>query len=526
MFSVFLPVLVFNQNRWESTFGIPDDDNYLFNKSVDYDESILINWMIESNGNRYVSKMDINGNEIWRQAIINSQTLTQLNVLLSNTQSTIVGGSTYDFPFIMSLNKCYNIKWCSNFINQQLFDHGHFVDAVFLDNGDILAMAYIEPPHENWNDTDRIYLFYYDSTGVLLWYRLYASGEDYPLIDTPDPIYLTKFEDYYIISGLCWYPDPDNSNLMVLRPLFIRIDNLFNEQWVLPYGVQDDFVGIGSAVIEDKRTGENIGVGRYAGLPGIFSVTPLMHFDSLGNETGTFLILNDSIGPNIQSNSTIDIINVGDDKYLLSSSFGSAPSGNPIGELLLDSSYRVIASLPHPNTDINDTRIDTLPNNKFLFGVNIYENPPTNYNRDILLYKLNGDLSQLEPDTTPHVYDSLCDYSIVSDTILLSGCDIITDITEIPTPQQYFSSLKTINIKVSPNPASSSLNFELENDEHYENIIFKCYNMDGKPVLETILPNGETTIKTDVTSWKNGIYVAVASGSKGEIGSKKFIVKR
>ncbi len=182
-----------------------------------------------------------------------------------------------------------------------------------------------------------------------------------------------------------------------------------------------------------------------------------MHFDSLGNETGMYLILNDSIGSTIQSNSTLDIASLGDTNYLLNTSFGEEPYGNPLGELLLNSSYSVISSLNHPNTDINTTRIESLVDNTFSFGVNIYENQPAKYSRDILLYKLNADLSQADIDTNTYTYDSLCDHPIVSDTIYLDGCDIITGTNEVPGPGEYYSALKTIPIKISPNQQKTPL---------------------------------------------------------------------
>ncbi|RLD84786.1 MAG: hypothetical protein DRJ10_00295 [Bacteroidetes bacterium] len=524
--TILLPVLVFGQNRWEVTYGIPNDDNYLFSKAIDYDRGILLNWIADDNGKKNLSKMDVNGTEIWQKLVFNDGNIIQLEVLLSNNQQTVIGGSTKGFPFLTSLNKCYQTNWCSNFINNQLFHHGHFVDAIILDNGDILAMAYLEPPDIGLNKTDRIYLFYYDNMGNLLWYNLYASGTAYPLMEYPIPMYLTKFDNYYIISGFCYYPYPDNPDLLVLRPMFIRIDTEFDEQWMLPYGVEDSVVGMASGVIEKSQTGENIGVGRYAGIIGTFSVTPLMHFDSLGNETSIFLILNDSIGPNIQANSAIDIIALGDTNYILSSFFGTYPYGNPVGELLLDTSYRVINSLSHPYTDINSTRIESLLDNSFSFGVNIYENPPENYNRDILLYKLNADLSQAEFDTSTIVYDSLCDsLPIVSDTIYLNNCSIITGIDEIPTPQEYYSFIKTIPVDVFPNPATSDIVFELGNTGLHKNIRLSCFDINGKLVFEQSVQPAQTKLKSSVENWQSGMYIAVTSSSTGGAGSVKFVVK-
>jgi hypothetical protein len=520
---ILLPALALGQSRWEVTFGVSNEDNYLFRKkAIDYDKGILFNWMGTGYTNRYLSKMDLNGVELWTKSVYNGN-IIQLHLVLSDTNKTILGGSTSGFPFMSSLTKCYDLNWCNNFINQGLFDHGHFMDAVLLDSNRVLAMAYLEPPDIGINKTDRIYLFEYDSTGELLWYKLYASGINYPQMEYPIPYYLTKFDDYYIISGWCYYPPPDNPQLMVMRPMFIRIDQNFNEQWMLPYGADSNVVGMATGVIEDGLTGDNIAVGKLIDMG--TDLTPLIHFDSLGSEKGIFVIDNDSIGTSVQANVSFDIVNLSDSKYLLLTSFGPNSQGNPLGELLLDSNYRVINSLSHPNTTIEITRIDSLGNNQFLFGVNIYENPPNNYNRDILLYKLNADLTQAKIDTNTYVYDSLCPHAIVSDTIYLNDCDIVTALPEFPTPAAWQQSKQTVELTAYPNPVNgNTVNFKLKYTKYHDNMQLVVYDISGRLLVTLPITSGAKTATLSTTGFSPGMHVAVVRDNKKVLGKVVFSV--
>lgn len=513
------PVLAICQNRWNNILGTSSDDNYLFNKLVSYDKGILINSLSDDGEIATIIKTDINGNELWRKKIYNEISTVQLNSVVQTIEQTIYAGSTDGNPLIFSLDNCGNLIWCNKFVNSD-YEMGHFQDLT-ISNNKIIALTYLDPT-DNDNKTDRTYLICFDFNGNMLWKKLYASHEDYPMLEFPIPAFITNFNEYFIISGFGYYPFPTNPNLMGMRPLFIRVDSMFNEEWVLPYGVIDSLVGFAGGVIEDGEN--NIAVGSYNGPLTNSSNSVIMHFSSGGIETGFNLISNSSIGPDVEMNWSMDIVKTSDSNYIFNSNFGPEPYGNPFGELLLDSSYNVINAISRENSTSNITRICKLENDQFLFGVNIYENPPTNYNRNILIYQLNANLLSSSLDTVVHVYNSLCDQQIVSDTIFLNNCDIITDLQEVSqSNNEYDDLLKKILIRVSPNPVSDNIEFKLTNTKHHKNMSLKCYDLNGKVVFEQNLINGEDKIISSVANWINRIYVAIASSSQGT-GSVKFIV--
>ena len=521
---VILPMLMLAQHRWETIIGNSDIDYYLYNKKIAYDDGYLVNLAETNIDIQMMLKTDNNGVELWQKVINNSGSSVQLNALAQNNQQIVVAGSTQGFPCLVSLNQCGEKNWCSKFINSE-YRSGFICDVIILNNNNIIALTYLEHTDPS-NKTERIFLLCYNPNGNLIWKKSFATFENNPLMEFPLPYYLTKFKNYYIISGYCYYPFPSNPSLMGMRPLFIRIDSFFNEQWVLPYGVNDSFIGFGLGVIEDKNKLENIAVGGYH-IP--FSNTyntAIMHFDSLGDETGFNLISNVSIDSTIVTNSSIDIVETSNNNYILNSEFGPESYGNPFGEILIDSTYSVIDYLSHENTTSNIARITPLPDSSYLFATNFYVNPPSNYNRNILLYNLNADLSPAQIDTNPHNYDSLCDnLPIVSDTIYLDDCDIVTEVAEIPMPDEYYSSINAIPLHIFPNPTTGSITFEFENIEHHDDIIISCYDIVGQKVFEQQLIPEQSIINSNVVSWNSGIYIAIVRSSKGGNSIEKFIVK-
>ena len=52
-------------------------------------------------------------------------------------------------------------------------------DVIIFDNGDVLALGYMQSL-ENYNE--RIFLYYIDTNGNLVWRQSYASKENHPLV--------------------------------------------------------------------------------------------------------------------------------------------------------------------------------------------------------------------------------------------------------------------------------------------------------------------------------------------------------
>ena len=120
-----------------------------------------------------------------------------------------------------------------------------------------------------------------------------------------------------------------------------------------------------------------------------------------------------------------------------------------------------------PNTEGISTLIKTF-DDKYVIGCT-YRHP--NNNKDIYLYKINDSLEMDTVYTGNYVYDSLCPYQIESGIIDITDCLLITDVGEVPTPQEYFAGLNTIPVKAYPNPVKENqITFSYQNTEHHQNM--------------------------------------------------------
>jgi len=129
---------------------------------------------------------------------------------------------------------------------------------------------------------------------------------------------------------------------------------------------------------------------------------------------------------------------------------------------------------------------------------------------DIYLYKKNGDLEHDTLYPGIYTYDSLCNDPITSNMISLGGCDIITDINEVPTLEEYNEKKKTIQIKVYPNPAMEGfITLEYINTEHHSDIELKCFNVIGEEVYNEQVYQHQGESKLNINNWQKGIYLAI-----------------
>ncbi|MCF6342185.1 MAG: hypothetical protein L3J31_05205, partial [Bacteroidales bacterium] len=448
---VFLPLLSFGQQRWETILGDPDIDDYPTCITNAYDGSYLIASVSALQFNNLI-KTNKNGSVLWNKAFKSSGSYLFSSVISGNDAGQkVIVGDVNNHAFIWLLNACGDLIWCNEFINNEKYIQSNYRDVVLLEDKIIVLGYFVEPDYNNIG-----YLVAYDYDGNLLWMKKYFDGKEDPLLDgffSPYP--LQKVSNNYFISGVCYYAYPDNPNLMYLRAMFIKVDSLFDKKWLLPYGMQDSLFAVGRGVIkldaEKFRGYASYFIDYTDTLNSIF-----MDFDTDGIETGYKGIPNNTISPEVKDNDlrTLNLIN--DSTYLITAAVGPIPETvNPMGEWTMDSSGTVYNYQNHPgvSTPLNPT-INTV-DNKFMFMGRIQ-----NTTMDILLYKLNADLSQAAYDTNTYVYDSLCDdLPIVSDTIYLDNCSIITDMEEIPTPQEYYSFITTIPVHIFPNPATSGITF-------------------------------------------------------------------
>jgi len=394
---------------------------------------------------------------------------------------------------------------------------------MFLENGNILAMAFMQ--NSTWG-SDKVFFFCYDPYGNLLWKKPYGRKIDHPDLLDPIPITFTQIDNFFIISGFCWYKYPVPGSDYWLRPFYLKVDSLFNEEWLLAYGVSDSLLGLGTSSIRDYN-GKIVGAAQYFPDNGDDRNALIAGFNDQGQEIGYVGIPNSEFDSILIGNMVWEMGKTEDSNYFTRSIYdydniGTNTTMNTVIDTLgnvLD--YLVISPITNPAFG----ELEKMTDGTFLSVANQYEDS-LGSTTDILLYKLNADLTQTDYDNNTYVYDSLCDeLPILTDTIYLDDCGIITGIEEIHTPQEYYSFIRTIPIDAFPNPAISDIVFELGNTGLHKNIRLSCFDINGKLIFEQLVQPEQIRVKSSVANWRSGMYIAVTSSSTGGTGSAKFVVK-
>lgn len=514
---ILLPLLSVGQQRWEVNIGNPDNNDVPKSIINSMDGGNIIN-NVDDGYHMSLYKTDRNGDLLWKKTYQSQEFNVGANSIFENSSGlkVLVGILGLD-GWIMLLDACGNKQWCHRYDNNGLFYAVEFFD-VLMEDSVILVSAFTQDFDNNWG----VYLLGFDYDGNLLWDKPLASHLLDPLLMEPIPAFLKKTGDAIFIVGDCYYAYPDNPNVFHLRSMFIKLDSLYNKEWFLPYGMPDHLVGTGFGVIQ-LDSNEYRGYGRHHLGNNIYN-SIFMDFDKYGNENQYKDIPNDIFSPNLYSNSLLSLNKIGDTAYYITAQMDTIHTSEDvtIGEFTVDTSgnavynyqihYEIIDGNIHPSVKTSD-------------GQFVTHAVVRNDYRDILLYKLNADLSQAGYDTSTYVYDSLCTNPITSDTIFLEDCSVVTSVNKIPIGEDYYSFIKTIPVDVFPNPATSDIVFEFGNTGLHKNIRLACFDINGKLVFEHLVQQGRTQIKSSVANWQSGIYIAVASSSTGGTGSAKFIVK-
>jgi hypothetical protein len=323
-------------------------------------------------------------------------------------------------------------------------------------------------------------------------------------------------QEYYI-SGYCYWPYPNDTNHVFLRPLFIGIDSLFNEKWILPFYALDSVFGIGyqSIPLNDSII-LGVGIRKYCDYidNSLFAL-----YTTSGEELLYSIIPNELIGPDIHSNEIREIERINDTLFLSSGFFGNDLSQNPNGEFVTDIYANLYNLQSRPNVLGIPNLIKTSDDN-YAIASTITE---PNNDKNIYLYKIDKNLEFVPFDTNTYTYDSLCLEQIQSGTIDLSDCLVWTGAEEIPSPEEYYSFIATIPVTAYPNPAETEITLAFQNTDHHTNMLLECYNIYGQRVHTEKIWKGQQETKIDLLGWAKGLYFAVVKSEGTLAGSVRFI---
>jgi hypothetical protein len=531
---IFLLVLTSNaQNPHNGVyFGKPNKNANILDLFEYYDKGYYLeNYLSTTSGigsGGWSVKTDNNLELQWENFLTHSAGRPQGSaVKLDDEGNRYTGGTLFKSgstsPFVVKYNPCGEQEWCI-LLPKQGYGYGLINDLVINENEEIIVLlTYLSQTSPGTSDC--IFLAALSKDGKLLWENAYASPANYPLLNYPTAFYMTYHNGEYYLSGYCYYAYPNNPGHFYLTPFFVGIDNLFEEKWILPFGMEESIRGRAYEVIplNDKYL---MGLVDHW-LPGIEKRTTLTFFDTEGNVAGYNAITNESLNPEYTWNVTTTAQAIEESVFVSPIYFGP-PSQKFWGEIIYDTSGNVFNFNVSGQHELS-SRMAKTKDGKYIVGVPVKNN---SIFRSIYVYKFDENLQSVPFDTANYVYDSLCPYPIQSGTIDLTDCMVLTSTDWIPTPQEYYARISTIPITIYPNPAKDNITFALENTEHHHNIELRCFNLLGMLQYQTRVapnPNGVKNpvgVETNVGNWPPGMYIAVVYSDGKPVGRGKFVVQR
>jgi len=520
-------ISVFTQ-KWEQLIGIPNQNEESRRIIEHYDMGYIITAFLGEGNEQYgwLVKTDINGDVMWDITIgvYPDRVLIDKTVYDEQGNLYVFGLLVQNFeayrPMILKLNACGELLWCKSF-HCDGYEAGFFTDGIILNNGDLLALASM--PDETLHEM--IFLFCISSEGEYKWKKSYASKDDHPLFSTRLGSRIQFYNDIYIISGYVYSPHPNYPTIASLRPMFIGVDTMFNEQWVLEFGMEENMKGkaVESIAINDSIF---MGMGRYRynDSTGETKNAWAMIYNKQGEQTGNVVITKEQLGNEVNESTFYEVEKINDSLYLGSAGyFFGEEETTAGGEIVFDTAgnvynYTIIENLLGPQN------LAKTFDNKYLVSTS-YWYPDLSF--DISLYKLN---KNLESDTVypgNYTYDSLCtELPVQSGVIDLSGCSIVTSVEEIPTLEEYYNRINKIIVNTFPNPANDgSVTLSFQNTEYFQNIELKCFDVFGKEIHAEKVYQYQGESEIDISQLQAGVYFAIVYSDGKSAGECKFVVQ-
>jgi hypothetical protein len=468
------------------------------------------------------ARKGINLEYLRHNLIIHNSGYTSTQAVVSDDEGNrYIGGILYktgpDLPFVAKYNVCDELEWCV-LLPKDGYNQGVVMDLLITENGNeiIVLLQYLAPNSSEIKD--RVFLASLNKYGALLWENKYASPDTHSLLRNPIIYKICKLNDEYYLSGYCYYAFTSNPDLFILTPLFIGIDSIFTEKWILPFGMFDNIRGI---AFESIHLYDTILLSIGYRRSGSDAWGLLMFYSTNGNIIDYSQLDNALVQPTITSQFR-NVERINDTLFMINGFYEPEYHSIFNMEFVVNASCSLYLYQPRPNATGLSSLIKTSDHN-FMVGTSYKVGNALSKG---LVYKFDQNLQSVPFDTTSYVYDSLCPYPIQSGTIDLTGCMVLTSTDWIPTPQEYYARIRTIPITIYPNPAKDNITFALENTEHHRNIELRCFNLLGMQQHQTKILRGQQQASANVSAWPPGMYIAVVYSDGKPVGRGKFVVQR
>jgi hypothetical protein len=495
------------KDEWVRVIG--EDKEYVGYDMIEtYDNGYLLSGQsMSSTGSveyGLLIKTDINGEVLWEKMVGANPPPGKSGTLFVKQLADggyIISGSTYIYgnysnAFILKLNVCGEKEWSKIFYNVGSTEYGVGVDL--MEDGTYLSMI------KYWgNDlyNDRIWLFNIDQEGEIIWQKVYAKWTLGTNSEEGKHLLKNDNNEYLITGSYYQYNPGEDTTQRYVRPMFIQIDSLGNEMWHQLWGVNDYFYGSAhKSAYHINGSIYSVGNNKSYNIPGIRP--SLFKLDNNGTQLYSKDLIEDSYGGGA---STISIME--DSILFIGATWLDSDDIIHNGVIKTDTLGNIIEQKDLLNvTSSFRTSLITYDNKYLVTGSFHLES-----DWDIYLWKFNRDLEYDSIYTQPRIYDSLCPYPIVSDTI-----DLDTSTVNL---QELYAQL--YKIKVHPNPASSKLHITLGDLTKGTDLIL--YNTNGQAVKQIQLQDIKREYELNISDLPAGLYV-LAFLDNGKIVDREKVV--
>jgi hypothetical protein len=508
-----------SQSRWVKQYmeGENAPGHYI---STAYDPGYLLTGRIlPSYQYTWLVKTDVNGEVLWEKFIGGNHDRVIVDCFSQNRiGETYLSGGFYDDgntdPFILKLNVCGEMEWCQSISTTS--DYDFYADIITtIDNGCAALIVQSFYPLRIYRNG----IIRFSRDGILLWQQYYQSDD--PGVNNEELLDMIMTPDSgFLLTGTCYYPDLDNPDLNWLHPYYVKTDSLGNFEWeTIVHKETADMGGEAwETVINPSKEYYYSSINHYYHSDSLYTKRPaFIKIDLDGNVEGVYDLVHQNYDWGMLVSATF--IN---DSLLAGGAGWGYNEDVPLSRAVI---FDTLGNIRDSVVLLEDGYLSSTAvthDGKLLFYNTIEENGDF----DTYLFKLTQDLEQDTFYTTPFVYDSLCPYHIVSDTIVPDDCGVIVGIEEDMETGGHGDKETRGELEVWPNPAREVLNFKFSILNSGLDYSICIYDIFGREVRKIKIPNEQDGFRLNVAAFSPGLYIIIMRNETDILGSRKFVIAR
>ena len=518
IFMIYPHFVFCQQNRWIEV--IHDDIDAFGHSIIDYyDNGYLI---LGEFGHNYVHynwliKTDINGQLLWEKVIGEEISFIDLDSQDINIDGSIFVSGTATYydnrgdPIVIKINTCGEKEWCRIFFTSDNYDYS--LDVLSDDDNGCIILLNNTGPDSNYS-SERITLAKLSDDGELIWYHSYLSSDTSMQAEIMFNI-LPTWESGYLLTGFCDYEDLNDPGRYVRKPYYIKTDSLGVFQWETIVYKELPYIGgcAWTTTINPDSTFFYSSISNYYQSPSSSSPA-LLKMDFEGNVIGIYDVVS---GYDYGKLSYATFVN--DSTIAAEAGWGNSEDDLWSRAVIIDTLGNLLNSTVLME-DLYTSILEVTYDGKLVYMSNTFQDGQF----DVYLTKLNQNLEQDTFYTTPFVYDSLCPYPILSDTIIPDDCGLIVAVPEPPLTADR----QPLTLSIWPNPAKEVIHLQFTdyNLQFAKENQLEIFDVFGRKILSQAIPRNQDRLRLDISSFPAGLYIAIVKSGSSVAARGKFVVAR